>query len=144
VSPPVGARPRMFLTRFLKLRPRFSVGRLNVAGTLLLAAVLFVSGQTSGGTLAFFTTVKSIGGNIFAMGSFDITPPHVVPPTNPADGATPVAINTSVLVTFSEPMNQSATQSAFALRPCADSSCLSAGLGSPVLGSFTWLGSIPT
>jgi len=58
----------------------------------------------------------------------DTTAPTVVPPTIPANGATNVAVNTNIEVTFSEPMNQTATEAAFSSVP---------SMGS---GTFTWNG----
>jgi len=53
----------------------------------------------------------------------DTTPPQVVS-VSPTDGAT-ASLSTNIVVEFSEPMNQSATQSAFSITP-------------DVNGSFSW------
>jgi hypothetical protein len=57
--------------------------------------------------------------------------------TSPADGASGVATDANVVVTFSESMDQSATQAAFTLAPAS-------GPGSPLAGTFSWSGATMT
>jgi outer membrane protein assembly factor BamB len=60
----------------------------------------------------------------------EITPPRIIT-TNPKDLATDLPLNTNIQVTFNEPMNHSATESAFDISPS-------------VLGTFSWNGNILT
>jgi serine protease AprX len=84
--------------------------------------------------------IRSFAGNgpyfidISAGLGTDATPPTVTAVT-PSEGATGVATNTNVTVTFSEPMDQASVQSAFSL--------VKAG-GASVAGTFSWSGSTVT
>ncbi|MCC7372260.1 MAG: Ig-like domain-containing protein [Chloroflexi bacterium] len=68
--------------------------------------------------------------------------PHVVPPAYPADGTTGYDINRSVSVWFSEQMNQSSVQSAFSLKRCTTSACVSfsSTWTAPTNGAISWQG----
>jgi serine protease AprX len=65
----------------------------------------------------------------------DATPPTVTAVT-PSEGATGVAANTNVTVTFSEPMDQASVQSGFSLVKTTG--------GANVAGTFSWNGSTVT
>jgi len=70
--------------------------------------------------LGFFATAITLllvaGCNLPPPPPVDATPPTVVS-TDPTDGASDVPINASIQVTFSEPMDQSATQVALSFDP---------------------------
>jgi hypothetical protein len=65
----------------------------------------------------------------------DETPPEVTT-VSPSDGATGVSTSTEVAVTFTEPMDEPATEAAFSLARSSDAS--------PVGGSFSWSGNTLT
>ncbi|MGH3104465.1 MAG: S8 family serine peptidase [Gaiellaceae bacterium] len=64
----------------------------------------------------------------------DTTPPTVAS-VSPGDGATAVAPSANVTTTFSEPMDQAATQAAFSLVDVSNA---------PVAGTFSWSGTTMT
>ncbi len=68
------------------------------------------------GVGAWLTLVVACGG---PLPGGDGTPPKVVS-TVPADGATGVALNRSVVITFSEPMDRAKTQAAIVWTPDLD------------------------
>ncbi|MFH1230427.1 MAG: putative Ig domain-containing protein [Planctomycetota bacterium] len=76
-------------------------------------------------------SVGIIPGNVWSF----TTAPDTIPPTvisvSPANGSTGIAVSTNISVTFSEAMNQSATQGAFSTSPT-------------VAGAFSWSGNIMT
>ncbi|MFL5820260.1 MAG: Ig-like domain-containing protein [Solirubrobacteraceae bacterium] len=90
------------------------------------------------------TGAQDLAGNpLSAQESWSFTtaaPLETTAPTiksiSPVANATGVAVSTNVSVTFSEPMNQSQTQSAFSLRRTSD--------GSSVSGTFSWSGNTMT
>jgi serine protease AprX len=124
--------------------PDFDLYLLNPSGTQVAAAETnrrqdeLGYKPTVAGT--YTLRVKSFAGNgpyfvdISAGLGMDGTPPTVTAVT-PSEGATGVAANTNVTVTFSEPMDQASVQSAFSL--------VKAGGGS-VAGTFSWNGSTVT
>lgn len=76
------------------------------------------------------TSARDVGQNALAVEfnsvfrTFDggtppsTNPPNVVPPTNPSNQSTGVVTNTSIVINYSETMNQSATNAAVSIRPC--------------------------
>jgi methionine-rich copper-binding protein CopC len=80
------------------------------------------------------TTAKDLAGNALVASFSSVFASDSLPPTvtsvDPADQASGIATNRNVVVTFSEPMSRSATQSAFALRR--------AGTTTKLRGSFSW------
>lgn len=90
----------------------------------------FPVSASSGEINISFATVKDMAKvsaiEIIGSGaSGDTTPPAVIS-TNPPDDATDVSVETSVSVTFSEPMNKPSAEAAFSLAP------------QPPPGAFTW------
>ena len=79
------------------------------------------SDSTTAATFSFTTS-----------GATDTIAPLVIPPTVPASGATGVARNTSIVLTYSEPMDQSATEGAFSCSP----SCGTVSFGWNAIGTI--------
>jgi hypothetical protein len=82
---------------------------------------------------------RPFAGAYFGYLARPVEPDTIAPATtaiSPADGATAVATGTAVSVTFSEPMDRSSAEAAFALTRAAD--------GTAVPGSFSWSGSTMT
>ena len=140
--------------------PLFGQALLNVTGEPYLFTLLSVSPALDAGS-ALYDATTDVGcpgpnspaddevgtprpqdGNDDGVKRCDIgayerpDPPPTVKSVSPAGGATNVSAGTNVSVTFSEPMNHSATQGAFSL--------VRNGTTTHVTGAFTWSGNTMT
>ena len=126
--------------------PDFDLYLLNPSGTQVAAAQNLTERQeelgykpTSTGTYTLRVRSYSGSGGFFVDISaglgVDTTAPTITS-VAPGDGATAVAANANVVVTFSEAMDTAATQGAFSL--------VRSGDGSRVSGAFSWSGNTMT
>jgi uncharacterized protein YjdB len=111
------------------------------SGTFNVADIMFKAKSGFGSTQVTFHTAeprmsmaqymgtdvtRSLTGGTYTI--YDKTPPSIAA-ISPTSGQTGVAVNSIVVVNFSKPMNQAATQNAFILTASP-----------PVAGSFSWNG----
>lgn len=110
------------------------------ASALEASASYTVAVSTSAHNTAGTPLAQAFSSGFTTAAAPDTTPPQVVPPPIPASGSTGVGTDTSIIITFSEGMDNGATQDAFALKPCTDNTSSCTTPGSAVGGSFTWGG----
>jgi Bacterial Ig-like domain len=111
-----------------------------VGGTTAVGVTTFTDTTALDGATWYYQVygLSIIGGagtgSDIVMATADATPP-VVSSTAPVQGAT-ASQSTSVLVTFSEAMNQALTGTSFALVGCTTSACTTTT--APLVGALSW------
>ncbi|MCX6022923.1 MAG: Ig-like domain-containing protein, partial [Chloroflexi bacterium] len=108
----------------------------NLTGNAAFTVTVSTAARNTGDTVMTSGFVSAFSTGATA----DATAPQVIPPTTPASNQTGVGTNARVILTFSEGMDNAATQSALSVKPCTDNVQACATPGGALIGSVIWGG----